>query len=223
MTIKKKSSWWQSFVGGGAYNLGIDYDSLAFPAPELATAAKAGQIPTHSPSQPHLELATFAGGCFWGLELAFQRVVGVAYTTVGYTQGRETSPNYEQVGAGNTGHTESVCVYFDPNVVAYDQLLDVFLGRIDPTTVNGQGRDFGQQYRTGIYYHSEQQETLARARLGEEQSKLGGGRVIATECRAAMPFWPAENYHQQYLVKGGRFGVPQSAEKNCDDEIQCYG
>lgn len=221
---KNKKNWWQSFSGGGSYNLQIDYDSLAFPAPELAAAAKAGEIPSHSPSQPHLELATFAGGCFWGLELAFQRVVGVEYTVVGYTQGRETCPNYEQVGAGNTGHTEAVCVYFDPSVASYQQIVDIFLNRIDPTTVNGQGRDFGRQYRTGIYYHSESQKILAHAALGKEQSKSKyQQRAIATECRAAMPFWPAEDCHQQYLAKGGRFGTPQSADKNCSDEIRCYG
>ncbi len=215
------ANWWQSFFGGGSYNLSIDYDSLPFPAPELATCAKNGQVPLYSLSQSHLELATFAGGCFWGLELAFQRVIGVEYTVVGYTQGRETCPNYEQVGAGNTGHTEAVCVYFDPTILSYKELVEVFLKRIDPTTVNGQGRDFGKQYRTGIYYHSESQKTLAHQALGKVQSKYS--KPIATECRTAMPFWPAEAYHQQYLEKGGRFGAPQSAEKNCLEEIRCYG
>jgi peptide-methionine (S)-S-oxide reductase len=220
---KTKNNWWQSFVGGGAYNLPIDYDALPFPAPELAAAAKEGlSIPSLSPSQPHLEVATFGGGCFWGLELAFQRTTGVEYTVVGYTQGREPCPNYEHVVAGNTGHAEAVCVYFDPTAIPYQELLlNVFLNRIDPTTANGQGKDFGKQYRTGIYYHSESQKTLAQAALGKEQAKYQ--RAIATECRAAVSFWPAEEYHQQYLTKGGRFGSPQSPEKNCTDEIRCYG
>ena len=89
-----------------------------------------------------------------GLELAFQRVQGVKYTAVGYTQGREAEPNYEQVCAGATGHTEAVLVYYDPAVVSYKELVQVFLDRIDPTTVNGQGKDYGRQYRTGIYAHS---------------------------------------------------------------------
>jgi len=219
-------SWLQNFFGGGAYNLRIDYESMEFPAKELGKLALDGQVPSNSPSKPELELATFAGGCFWGLELAFQRVPGVIYTAVGYSQGPETCPTYEQVCAGNTGHTEAVCVYFDPKECSYEQLLDIFFDRVDPTTVNGQGRDFGRQYRTGVYYHTEQQEELARLRFEEEKSKYKTGnyqRPIATECKPAAPFWPAEEYHQQYLSKGGRFGSPQSAEKGCTDEIRCYG
>jgi len=222
MTSTKKKSWWQRFIGGGAYNLQIDYESLEFPGNELGTAALQHQVLETSPSQPHLSLATFAGGCFWGIELALQRVEGVEYTCVGYTQGKEERPNYEQVCAGNTGHTEAVCVYYDPQMVSYETLCDVFLDRIDPTTVNGQGRDFGKQYRTGIYYHSESQKTLAHAALGKVQASLHH-QTVATECRPAMAFWPAEDYHQRYLEKGGRFGSPQSAAKNCTDEIRCYG
>ncbi|KAG7369605.1 peptide methionine sulfoxide reductase [Nitzschia inconspicua] len=196
--------FFRSFTAdGGSYNLQIDYDSLPFPCPELAAMAMEQQqtktvAVTTSPSRPDLQLATFAGGCFWGLELAFQRVEGVEYTAVGYTQGREACPNYEQVSAGNTGHTEAVVVYFDPNVISYSQLCRIFLDRINPTTQNGQGRDYGWQYRTGIYTHSPEQDDIARSLLQQEQSKYDK-RPIATECRTAMPFWPAEAYHQQYL------------------------
>lgn len=208
----------------------IDYDSLDFPGPELASLAMQANsgdaaLPHRSPSQAHLELATFAGGCFWGLELAFQRQEGVVYTMVGYTQGREVAPTYEQVGAGNTGHTEAVCIYFDPSIVTYSTLLNLFFQRVDPTTVNGQGRDFGSMYRTGIYYHSEEQKNLAHSAMAQQQARYKSttGRPLATECKQATAFWPAEGYHQQYLAKGGRFGEPQSAEKNCQDEIRCYG
>jgi peptide-methionine (S)-S-oxide reductase len=231
-------SWLQNFFGGGAYNLQIDYESLDFPGKELAKYAQEGQIPSQSSlpssssssspntsSTQQLQLATFAGGCFWGLELAFQRVPGVAYTCVGYSQGTEATPTYDQVCAGNTGHTESVCVYYNPAECSYDDdLLKMFFDRIDPTTVDGQGGDFGRQYRTGVYYHTDAQQLLAHARLAKEQSKSKyAQRPIATECRAAQPFWPAEPYHQQYLAQGGRFGDRQSSEKGCTDEIRCYG
>jgi peptide-methionine (S)-S-oxide reductase len=245
MSTALHMSWLQNFFGGGAYNLKIDYESLDFPGNELAKYAQEGKIPSQSSlpsslpslsssssssssspntsSTQQLQLATFAGGCFWGLELAFQRVPGVAYTCVGYSQGTETTPTYDQVCAGNTGHTESVCVYYNPDECSYDDdLLEMFFDRIDPTTVDGQGGDFGRQYRTGVYYHTDAQQLLAQARLAKEQSKYDQ-RPIATECRAAQLFWPAEPYHQQYLAQGGRFGDRQSAEKGCTDEIQCYG
>ncbi len=233
---------------GGSYNLGIDYDALQFPGPEIGTMAisitraeKDGKDfdSSKSPSLPHLELATFAGGCFWGLELAFQRCEGIEYTLVGYTQGPEVRPNYEQVSAGNTGHCEAVMVYFDPAKVSYKDILrNVFLSRVDITTVDGQGRDFGKQYRTGIYYHTPEQEEIARRLLAEEVAnnpRYAGTAgvlapnsvcktlVVATEVKPAKAFWPAEGYHQRYLEKGGRFGNPQSAEKGSTDEIRCYG
>jgi peptide-methionine (S)-S-oxide reductase len=216
------SNIFRSFsVDGGSFNLKIDYDLLPFPGPEVAKLAIENSVVKTSPSYPELELATFAGGCFWGLELALQRLEGVEYTAVGYTQGNEQYPNYEQVCAGSTGHTEAVIVYYNPQMVSYKELVQAFLNRIDPTTVNGQGRDYGKQYRTGIYTHTPEQQETARIMLQEEQPKYK--RPIATELRNATPFWPAELYHQQYLEKGGRFGTPQSAEKGCQDEIRCYG
>jgi peptide-methionine (S)-S-oxide reductase len=228
MNNNNNNNWLQNFFGGGAYNTRIDYTTLDFPGPELAELATT--MPTHSPSQPHLELATFAGGCFWGLELAFQRVPGVVYTAAGYTGGIESNPTYDQVCAGNTGHTEAVCVYFDPTATSYERLLELFFERVDPTTVDGQGRDFGRHYRTGVYYHGAEQERLARARFQQLQQQQSNNKnnsyktkPIASECRAATSFWPAERYHQQYLAKGGRLGTPQSPEKGCTDEIRCYG
>jgi len=206
---------------GGAYALTIDYESLPHPGPELAQAAKAGSVLVTSVENPTLHIATFSGGCFWGLELAYQRVPGVVHTAVGYTQGPETNPTYDQVCAGNTKHTEAVVVYYNPKECSYEQLLDTFFERVDPTTVNGQGSDFGSQYRTGVYFHSDEQEQVARARFAQEQSKCK--KPIATELKAATPFWPAEKYHQQYLEKGGRFGMPQDASKGATEPIRCYG
>jgi peptide-methionine (S)-S-oxide reductase len=199
----------------------FDYASLPTPGPELAAWANAGTIQAVSDQFPHLHVATFAGGCFWGLELAYQRVPGVEYTAVGYTQGPERFPTYEQVCSGTTGHTEAVAVYYNPNECSYETLLNVFFQRVDPTTVHGQGRDFGYQYRTGVYPHAPEQEAIAKARLEQEQAKYK--RPIATELKAAMPFWPAEKYHQQYLAKGGRFGLGQDASKGSTAPIRCYG
>ncbi len=200
----------------------IDYGALDHPGPELALAASEGKVLATSPRDPRLSLATFAGGCFWGLELAFQRVPGVEHTAVGYTQGPEREPTYEQVCSGGTGHTEAVVVYYDPDQVTYEQLLDTFFSRVNPTTVNGQGNDFGRQYRTGVYPHTPEQEAVARIRFEREQAKYGR-TPIATELKAAQPFWPAEKYHQQYLAKGGRSGMPQNASKGATDTIRCYG
>lgn len=160
-------------------------------------------------------------GCFWGVQLLFDRIPGVEYTAVGYTQGPEENPTYGEVCGGATGHTEGIIVYYDPKECGYKALLDAFFGFVDPTTVNGQGNDFGRQYRTGVYVHTPEQEAEAKAYFEEEQTKYK--RKIATELKPATPFWPAEKYHQNYLEKGGRFGQAQSAEKGCDDQIRCYG
>eukprot|EP00546_Thalassionema_frauenfeldii_P015499 CAMPEP_0178930440 /NCGR_PEP_ID=MMETSP0786-20121207/21223_1 /TAXON_ID=186022 /ORGANISM="Thalassionema frauenfeldii, Strain CCMP 1798" /LENGTH=225 /DNA_ID=CAMNT_0020606941 /DNA_START=247 /DNA_END=924 /DNA_ORIENTATION=- len=207
----------------------IDYSTLQHPGLELAKFAQENKVITTSKlQQPEededivLNVATFAGGCFWGLELAYQRCPGVTHTTVGYTQGREEYPTYSQVCTEATGHTEAVCVYYNPNECSYDDLLDVFFSRVNPLTVNGQGNDYGKQYRTGVYYHTPEQETIARARFEVEQQKYTK-KPIATELRASMPFWPAERHHQKYLSKGGPGRVAQSAEKGCMDTIRCYG
>ena len=194
----------------------IDYSTLEHPGPELAAVAQQGLAPAESLRDPHLKLATFAGGCFWGLELAYQRVPGVVYTAVGYTQGSVEAPNYDLVCSGSTGHTEAVLVYYDPKECSYNQLLDVLFGRIDPTQVNGQGNDRGTQYRTGVYTHTPEQAELAKAKMEEVAPRYR--RPIVTELKQAQAFWPAERYHQQYLEKGG-----QNASKNASERIRCYG
>lgn len=194
----------------------IDYDSLDFPGPELGKFAREDRVVRESERCPRLRAATFAGGCFWGLELAYQRVPGVEYTAVGYTHGEVEDPTYGEVCSGATGHTEAVVVYYDPTMCDYNVLLDVFFDRIDPTQVNGQGNDRGTQYRTDVYFHSAEQEEKAKIKF--ESKKRNHRRRIATELKSAKAFWPAEKHHQQYLEKGG-----QNASKNATERIRCYG
>jgi peptide-methionine (S)-S-oxide reductase len=148
------------------------------------------------------EKATFAAGCFWGVEAAFRQLPGVSATRVGYAGGHTDDPSYEDVCSDRTGHAEAVEVEFDPEEVSYGQLLDVFWRKHDPTQVNRQGYDVGSQYRSAIFFHTpEQEETAGRSRA-EVQSQTAG-RVV-TELVQAGPFFEAEDYHQQYLEKRGR-------------------
>lgn len=162
------------------------------------------------------ETATFAAGCFWGVQLAFQRVPGVMHTMVGYTAGAKEHPTYEQVCSGSTGHTEAVQLIFNPQAVSYKELLMVLFDRMDPTTLNRQGNDSGTQYRSGIYYHTDAQKGLAEEFIKEVQPKYANKIVV--EVKKAAKFWPAEDYHQRYLEKGH-----QKANKGCLDPIKCYG
>ncbi|CAN6239891.1 unnamed protein product [Urochloa humidicola] len=171
---------------------------------------------TDAPAGEGLEVAQFAAGCFWSVELTYQRVPGVARTEVGYSQGHHSEPTYELVCAHGTGHAEVVRLHYDPMICPYTTLLDVFWAKIDPTALNRQGEGVGTQYRTGIYYYTAEQERLARESLVEEQKKWED--KIVTEILPAKRFYPAEDYHQRYLEKGG-----QSAEKGCTDPMRCYG
>ncbi|KAL8141994.1 hypothetical protein V2J09_015026 [Rumex salicifolius] len=175
-----------------------------------------------SPDHPGLEFAQFGAGCFWGVELTFQRVPGVIRTEVGYSQGRLPNPDYNSVCTGTTNHVEVVRILFDPNICPYSNLLSVFWARHDPTTVNRQGGDVGTQYRSGIYYYNETQAQLAHESKEAKQSELKESTVV-TEILHAKRFYKAEEYHQQYLAKGGRNGNKQSAAKGCNDPIRCYG
>ena len=146
--------------------------------------------------------ATFAAGCFWGVEAAFRALPGVVATTVGYTGGHTDNPTYEQVCSHTTGHAEAVEVEFDPEQVSYDDLLRTFWENHNPTQKNRQGWDIGDQYRTSIFFHSPEQEAAARASLEREQESYR--KPIVTEILPAPKFWPAEDYHQQYLEKRGQ-------------------
>ncbi|KAJ4846199.1 hypothetical protein Tsubulata_030591 [Turnera subulata] len=179
------------------------------------------QSPDDDLPAPGQQFAQFGAGCFWGVELAFQRVPGVTKTEVGYTQGMLHNPSYEDVCTGTTNHNEVVRVQYDPKACSFETLLDVFWERHDPTTLNRQGNDVGTQYRSGIYYYTPEQEKAARESLEKQQKILN--RTIVTELLPAKKFYRAEEYHQRYLEKGGRFGFKQSAQKGCNDPIRCYG
>jgi peptide-methionine (S)-S-oxide reductase len=148
------------------------------------------------------ETATFAAGCFWGVEVDFRNTPGVTDVRVGYVGGHTENPTYQEVCNGTTGHAEAVEVTFDPSEVSYADLLDTFWDVHDPTQMNRQGPDVGTQYRSAIFTHSpEQAEAAAESKA---RAQLRFPRPIATEIVGASAFWPAEEYHQQYLVKNGR-------------------
>lgn len=147
--------------------------------------------------------ATFAAGCFWGVEATFRQVPGVLATVVGYTGGSRANPTYEDVCTDTTGHAEAVEVTYDPGRVSYEQLLEVFWSSHDPTTLNRQGPDVGTQYRSAIFYHTPEQEAAARASKERLEASGRFARPIVTEIVPATVFWRAEEYHQQYLEKRG--------------------
>ena len=147
------------------------------------------------------ERATVAAGCFWGVEASFREIEGVLKTTVGYTGGTAEDPSYEQVCSDTTGHAEAVEVWFDPSIVSYDDLLRTFWAVHDPTSRNRQGWDFGSQYRSAIFIHSDEQERAALASRDAHQSGLA--KEIVTQIVPATEFYDAEDYHQRYFEKHG--------------------
>jgi peptide-methionine (S)-S-oxide reductase len=149
------------------------------------------------------EIATFGAGCFWGIEAAFRRLPGVLDAAVGYSGGRTENPTYQDVCTDTTGHAEVVQVTFDSEKLSYEQLLDAFWTIHDPTQVNRQGPDYGKQYRTAIFFHSPEQEAVAKKSKQALDASGKLRRPVATEITAAGPFWRAEEYHQRYLEKRG--------------------
>ena len=145
------------------------------------------------------ELATFGGGCFWCLEAVFEQIKGVTRVESGYAGGRLDDPSYEQVCGGHTGHAEVVQISFDPAVVSYRQLLEVFFGTHDPTTLNRQGHDVGTQYRSVIFYHSPQQKQTAEEVVAELTAQRLFDRPIVTQIVPLERFYKAEDYHQGYF------------------------
>nr|GMD19115.1 peptide methionine sulfoxide reductase A1-like [Ipomoea batatas]GMD53037.1 peptide methionine sulfoxide reductase A1-like [Ipomoea batatas] len=204
-----RMSWLNKLGFGAARSAESSMDSAIAQGPDDDTPAP-GQL-----------FAQFGAGCFWGVELAFQRVPGVTKTEVGYTQGHVHNPSYEDVCTGATNHSEVVRVQYDPKECSFESLLDAFWARHDPTTLNRQGNDVGTQYRSGIYFYTPEQEKEAIESKEKQQKLLN--RQIVTEILPAKKFYRAEEYHQQYLAKGGRFGSKQSAAKGCNDPIRCYG
>jgi peptide-methionine (S)-S-oxide reductase len=150
-----------------------------------------------------MEKATFAAGCFWGVEAAFRQIPGVKSTAVGYEGGSFDNPSYQDVCTDQTGHAEAVQVEYDPAQVSYEQLLDVFWSNHDPTTRNRQGPDVGSQYRSAIFYHSPEQEQAAAASKQRIEQSGTHRKPIVTEIVPATTFWRAEEHHQQYLEKRG--------------------
>jgi peptide-methionine (S)-S-oxide reductase len=151
-----------------------------------------------------MKVATFGAGCFWGVEDAFRRVEGVVATEVGYSGGTTENPTYEDVCTARTGHAEVVRVEYDPEKVSYEQLLDVFWDIHDPTTLNRQGPDVGDQYRSVIFFHDDDQRDAANASIARLQAAGRFRRPIVTQVVPASTFFRAEEYHQQYNEKYGR-------------------
>jgi peptide-methionine (S)-S-oxide reductase len=147
------------------------------------------------------EKATFAGGCFWCMEHAFDEIPGVVSVTSGYTGGQKKNPTYEEVSAGGTGHAESVQIVYDPAKVTYEKLLNVFWHNIDPTAKDRQFCDKGHQYRSAIFYHNEEQHRLALQSKAELEKTKTFREPIVTEIVQATEFYPAEEYHQHYYKK----------------------
>ena len=162
--------------------------ALAFAAAVFAAEAKQAK-------------ATFAGGCFWCMQPAFDAVPGVVSTTVGYTGGHTKDPSYHEVGSGTTGHAESIEVVYDPTKVTYADLLKVFWRNVDPTDAGGQFCDHGDQYRSAIFFHDEEQRKLAEQSKSEVAKKLKVPGPIVTQIVAASTFYSAEDYHQSYYKK----------------------
>ncbi|MGI2335528.1 MAG: peptide-methionine (S)-S-oxide reductase MsrA [Dehalogenimonas sp.] len=146
-------------------------------------------------------IAVFAGGCFWCLEEIFRRLKGVNRVTSGYTGGVKTNPNYEAVCTGDTGHAEAVRVEYDPQIISYQELLNVFFSAHDPTTLNRQGADVGSQYRSAIFYTDDSQKSVAEKTISDLNNKKAFPKPVVTELHKLETFYPAEKYHQSYYLE----------------------
>lgn len=166
--------------------------SLNVPAAEAAEPLAA---------KPGKETAVFAGGCFWGIDAVFRRVRGVSSVSSGYTGGSRVAPDYEQVSSGTTGHAEAVEIVFDPSVVTYSQLLQIFFSVHDPTQLNRQGPDHGTQYRSAVFYTSEAQKKSAEAYIAQMAREKTFKEPIVTQIAKLDKYWLAEEYHQNYFAQ----------------------
>jgi peptide-methionine (S)-S-oxide reductase len=178
---------------------------LAVAAVMACGAAKTEQTGITQPKELPMktDTATFAAGCFWGVQAEFDKLNGVVQTTVGYTGGKTEKPTYRDVCSDQTGHAEALQVVFDPAAVTYEQLLDKFWSMHDPTTLNRQGPDHGSQYRSAIFFHSPEQQAVATASKEKLDKAHRFPRPIVTQIVPAATFWPAEEYHQKYFQKHG--------------------
>jgi len=182
-------------ASSGMRNVGTDPGSVGMGTPLTA--------------KPGHELAAFAAGCFWGVEDTFRQVPGVTATVVGYTGGHTKNPTYETVCSHTTGHAETVLVEFDPKMVTYEKLLEIFFATHDPSTMNRQGPDVGDQYRSAVFTFGDGQAEAARAAMGRAQAKLG--KKVVTQVSPIPAFYKAEDYHQQYDEKTGTHSCPLPA------------
>ena len=164
-----------------------------------AQQRKSGKVP-EKPTLDYskLDTATFAGGCFWCVEASFEQILGVEEAVSGYAGGKEKNPTYSQVSAGKTGHTETVEIYFNPEIIDYNTLLDVFFTAHDPTQLNRQGPDIGKQYRSSIFYHNEEQKRLSQEKIQALDASGEFKNKVVTELLPYTKFWIAEGYHQDY-------------------------
>jgi len=162
---------------------------------------RGARLPAMEEHEAQSETATLAGGCFWGMDEILRQIPGVISTRVGYTGGSKADPNYREVCTGATGHAEAIEIVFDPAKLSYEELLGYFFRMHDPTTLNRQHNDMGTQYRSAIFAHSDAQQRTAEKVKAEANSSGKFKRPIVTEINRASKFWPAEDYHQQYLVK----------------------
>jgi peptide-methionine (S)-S-oxide reductase len=154
--------------------------------------------------QPNREVATLAGGCFWCFEAVFRQLHGVEKAVSGYIGGQLLHPTYKQVCSGDTGHAEAVRITFDPSVISFRDLLEVFFALHDPTTLNRQGNDVGTQYRSGVFYHSPEQQKAAHQFIAELDKSGEWPNRVVTEVTPASTFYPAEDYHQDYFANNER-------------------
>ncbi len=165
----------------------------------LLAGAPSMQAAAHAADGPTMKKATFAGGCFWCTEAVYKEIRGVGAVTSGYIGGKVPNPTYKQVCTGLTGHAEAVEIEYDPEQVPYEKLLEVFFATHDPTTLNRQGADVGTQYRSGVFYHDEEQKAAAEKAIAAlDAAKVFPNRVV-TEVTEASTFYPAEDYHQDYF------------------------
>src|SRR5690554_1123493 len=166
-----------------------------------------------------LDTATFAGGCFWCVEASFEQIKGVEEAMSGYAGGKERNPTYAQVSNGRTGHTEAVEIYYDPKQIDYKTLLDIFFTAHDPTQLNRQGPDIGKQYRSSIFYHSEEQKKLAEDAIEAVNSSGEYKSKVVTELLPYTKFWIAEDYHQDYEKHNPRDPYIQQVSKPKIDKV----
>lgn len=174
------------------------------------TSSSKSAATVNESSAPSKAVATLAGGCFWCTEAVFERMIGVEDVVSGYTGGQVPNPNYQMVLTGQTGHAEAIQIHYDPSKTSYEEILEVFFGTHDPTTLNRQGADVGTQYRSAVFYQDEQQKELAEAYIKQlNESPEFRRRPIVTTLEPLKEFYPAEEYHQDYFRKNPTAGYCQ--------------